>query len=440
VRVLVVDDNHASGDNLRETLLGWSLIPTLADSGAAALAAVAGAERAGQPFDLALVDASMPDTDGFSLVHRLRELGAPIAVVMMLTTASRRGGEANHRDLRIGAYLTKPIKKSDLADALAQALRPAFSDDQRPALPDDAARAPAPRPPLHLLLAEDNVINQKLMVRLLEKAGHSVTLVRTGRAALEAIAQTRFDMVLMDVQMPEMDGFEATAAIRARERAIGGHLPLVATTAHAMRGDRERCLEAGFDGYVSKPIQFEELFDTIDRLAAAPPEGARPPLGAATSAGGGQGEASSDGPPGGAAGLAAGFDERAALERTGGDRELLGELIGVFLSEMPKWMRELEGALGRGDAAELRRVAHTVKGAVDSCGASSAYDAAMLLERIGRSSDLAGAPAAYASLDREIDRVLIELGDYAARHRRGAAPGAAPAAIAAAASGGDGPA
>jgi CheY-like chemotaxis protein len=283
--------------------------------------------------------------------------------------------------------------------------------------PERDTLSPVRRPALRLLLAEDNVINQRLMLRVLEKAGHQITLVRSGRAALEALSKSRFDMVLMDVQMPEMDGFEATAAIRARERVAGGHLPLVAITAHAMRGDRERCLQAGFDGYVSKPIQFETLFETIDELAprvdapAARPTPTGPVRGAGTAAIPLASVPPAASPP--APDGAPSFAESTALERTGGDRELLEELIGVFLTEMPKWMRELKSALSRLDATEVHRVAHTVKGAVDSCGAARAYDAAMLLERMGRGGDLSNAGAVYATLDREIDRVLPELAAYA---------------------------
>jgi CheY-like chemotaxis protein len=302
--------------------------------------------------------------------------------------------------------------------AIVRSLGAGFVGEEGSRMPDRGTPALARRP-LRLLLAEDNVINQKLMLRLLEKAGHNATVVRSGRAALEALAKEPFDMVLMDVQMPEMDGFEATAAIRAGERTTGEHIPLVAITAHAMRGDRERCLQAGFDGYVSKPIHFEDLFDTIDELApsaaaraarAARAEAARKSHAEApvSSATGGDPPVSSVSDP------SPSFAEDIALERTGGDRKLLEEIIGVFLAEIPTWMRELAAALRRGDAVEVHRIAHTVKGAVDSCGASRAYDAAMVLERMGRGGDFDDAMAVYATLEREIERALPELAAFAA--------------------------
>jgi len=398
--ILIVDDNRTMRGILGELLVGWGFIPTLAGTAAIGIEAVARAETDGSPFQVLLVDADMPDVDGFTFAQQVQQRGVRAPIVMMLTTASRRDEASSGRELRIAAHVTKPIKKGDLFDAVLQALRPG---DAHPTSLDDAALTPAPMQPLRLLLAEDNLINQKLMRRLLEKAGHEVTLVRNGRAALEALDQTAFDLVLMDVQMPEMDGFEATAAIREREEESGGHIPLIAITAHAMRGDRERCLQAGFDGYVSKPVQFKELFDTIDRLA--PNElGAkrRNPLPGVV-------------PRDAVVESGAGFDERIALERTGGDRELLKELIAVFLNEIPTWMQALRAALNGRDAAELRRVAHAVKGAVDSCGASGAFDAAMLLERVGASGDLSSAPAALAALERRIERARAELAAYLTR-------------------------
>jgi two-component system sensor histidine kinase/response regulator len=409
-RVLVVDDNRTSGGILAELLRDWTFTPTVVNSGAAALEAAAAA--AGRPFALSLIDAAMPDTDGFALAHALQQSGSHAPVVMMLTTAGRRGARQSDRDLRITGYVTKPIKTDDLLAMMVRSLGGELRYDEAPPRPDPATISQVRRHALRFLLAEDNVINQRLMLRLLDKVGHAVTVVRNGRAALDALATGGYDMALMDIQMPEMDGFEVAAVIRERERETGKHIPLVALTAHAMRGDRERCLQAGFDGYVSKPIRFQDLFDTIDRLAptvATPspsqgrPAAMRPPPPATT------------GPAGDATLPVLAFAEGAALESTGGDRELLRELIAVFLEHAPAWMRELGSALGRGDAAEVHRLAHTIKGAVDSCGAARAYDAAMLLERMGRGGDLGGAPAAYATLDREIAQVLPELAVYAGK-------------------------
>jgi two-component system sensor histidine kinase/response regulator len=425
-RVLIVDDNRTSGGILAELCAGWGLAPTVVDGATAALDATAAAEAAKTSFDLFLVDAGMPGMDGFALAHALHERGSSAPVVMMLTTAGRRGARSNDRSLQIAAYVTKPIKTGDLQAAILRSLGAEWAGPDANRLPDRGAPAPRRRAGLSLLLAEDNLVNQRLMVRLLEKAGHAVTIARTGREALEALAKAPFDMVLMDVQMPEMDGFETTAAIRAGERLSGKHLPLLALTAHAMRGDRERCLEAGFDGYVSKPIRFQDLFDAIDELAppeedaaAAPPSPAAHPAPVTRAAANG-----AEAPPvprpasdSGSGERLAAFAEEAALESTGGDRDLLQELIGIFLNEAPGWMRDLGGALSRGDAAEVHRLAHTIKGAVDSCGAARAYDAAMLLERMGRGGELDGAPAAYATLDRELAELRPQLTAYAARSR-----------------------
>lgn len=397
-RVLVVDDNGTHREILRELLLGWGFVPTMVENGTVALATVERAEQTQGRFDVMLIDASMPDMDGFALAHALQRRGCTTAVILMLTTVGRRGGRATDRDSRIAAYLTKPIKQDDLLQAIVRLLGADIVGKEAALLPNRPSPQSPRRSALKVLLAEDNVINQRLMVRLLENAGHQVTLARTGVAALDAIATTKppFDIVLMDVQMPEMDGFEATAAIRAREQATGGHLPLVALTAHAMRGDRERCLEAGFDGYVSKPIHFQDLFDTIDELVAAPRAGDVSPVMTTPRV----------------TETVPAFAEAAALESTGGDPTLLKELISVFLNEAPGWMRDLDTALQRGQAAEVQRLAHTIKGAVDSCGAARAYDAAMLLERMGRDGDLGQAQATYATLDRELGRVRPELVAY----------------------------
>jgi PAS domain S-box-containing protein len=256
-----------------------------------------------------------------------------------------------------------------------------------------AAARPAPLPPrpseaalrpLRVLLAEDNALNQMLVVRLLEKRGHQVVVAGNGHEALAALERQPVDVVLMDVQMPEMGGFEATAAIRAREKAAGGHVPIIAMTAHAMKGDRERCLEAGMDQYVAKPIQVQELIDVLESTAPASPPA---PLTAAAC-------------------LEEVVDWAVALKRVGGDRELLRELAGVFLGECPRWMAELRQAVAGHDALTLRRVAHTLKGSMGQFGAEAAWAAALRLETMGRDGDLAGAPEACAALEEQLRRLL----------------------------------
>jgi CheY-like chemotaxis protein len=285
LRVLAVDDHATNRRILEDVLSGWQMRPVICSSAAEAFAAAMQALVVGEPFSLVLLDAHMPETDGFMLAQQIQATpvlaGTPL---VMLTSAGQPGDVARCRELGIGASLLKPIKQSDLLATMLAALGAKRSQDRQPAEPA-AEAAPAPtqeklaaapgveeRPPagrvLQVLLAEDNVINQKLGVRLLEKRGHRVVVVDNGKAALEALARARFDVVLMDVQMPVMDGLEATAAIRQQEQAHGGHLPILAMTAHAMKGDREMCLEAGMDGYVAKPIQPGELFAAIDRVVA----------------------------------------------------------------------------------------------------------------------------------------------------------------------------
>jgi len=264
-RVLVIDDNATNRLILEEMLCNWRLRPSVAANVADALGMLRSAHASGQPYDLVLTDANMPDVDGFTLARRIRddtELGS--TVIMMLTSGGRSGDVARCESLHVAAFLLKPIKQSELFDAIALALgvsQPADVDvTYAPSVPGQIDR------PLKILLAEDSFVNQKLAVGLLEKQGHTIDVVTDGRAALAAVETQVYDLVLMDVQMPEMDGLEATRAIRAREAERGGHVPIVAMTAHAMKGDRERCLEAGMDSYVAKPIRAGELFSAIARV------------------------------------------------------------------------------------------------------------------------------------------------------------------------------
>jgi CheY-like chemotaxis protein len=265
---LIVDDNATNRRVLYEMLRHWQMHPTAADGGLDALSELQRAAALGHPYPLVLLDAQMPDMDGFTVAERVRQTPALAgAAIMMLSSADLPGDTARCRALGIATYLTKPIKQSELLDAMLAVMGDATT--AAPAVVPLGAPAAEPVRSLRILLAEDNAVNQTLAKRLLEKRGHRVAVTGNGSEALAALHDEAFDLVLMDVQMPEMDGIEATAAIRARERASGAHVPIIAMTAHAMKGDQERCVAAGMDGYVSKPISAQRLFDEIDRAILA---------------------------------------------------------------------------------------------------------------------------------------------------------------------------
>jgi signal transduction histidine kinase/DNA-binding response OmpR family regulator/ligand-binding sensor domain-containing protein len=276
--VLVVDDNATNRRILKDVLSNWGIKPTVVDGGQAALIAMQHANEAGEPFSLALLDVNMPEMDGLTLAERIKNTAAYAEIEMMiLTSAGQREEAARCRKLNVAAYLTKPVKQSELLDAIHTVLSkpspaaaaPATSIAERSALATHHALREQHRL-LHILLAEDNEVNRKLALRLLEKRGHRVVMAGNGKEALAVLEKERFDLVLMDVQMPEMSGFEATSAIRAKEKVTGAHIPIIAMTAHAMKGDRERCLEAGMDGYVAKPLQVKELFEAIEAVIPIP--------------------------------------------------------------------------------------------------------------------------------------------------------------------------
>ena len=261
VRVLVVDDNRTNRRILEGMLKLWDMKPASVDGGEAALSQLAAAHEAGERYGLILTDMHMPKMDGFTFVERIRqrpELSA--ATIMMLTSAGHRGDAARCQELGVAAYLLKPIRQSELREAIARALGAAGETGVIPLITRFSLQdARDPADILHVLLAEDNVVNQRLATRLLEKRGHRVVIASNGREALLALEKERFDLVLMDLQMPEMDGFEAITAIRKKEKGTDIHQEVIALTAHAMAGDRERCLAAGMDGYLSKPIRPQEL-------------------------------------------------------------------------------------------------------------------------------------------------------------------------------------
>jgi len=270
VPVLVVDDNATNRRVLAQMLTGWHMKPVSVDSAAAAIEEMKRAHKSGAPFDVVLIDYMMPDIDGFQLAEQIKgDQDLRESTLIMLTSAGERGHAAKCVELGIAAYLMKPVRQSELLEIICLSIQKSGPGKTHASLLTRHAITESKRR-MNVLIAEDNPVNQKLAARMLQKMGHSVTVVENGRRALLALEKDQFDVILMDIQMPEMDGFEATAAIREREKSQEGtHMPILAMTAHAMAGDRERCLEAGMDGYVSKPINVEELVEAMENLPSS---------------------------------------------------------------------------------------------------------------------------------------------------------------------------
>jgi len=385
--VLVVDDNATNRRVLLGLLRLWAARPTAVDSGPAALAELRRAAAAGESYPLLLVDALMPEMDGFTLVEQLRsEPGLAPPTIMMLTSTDRQTDAARCRRLGMSGYLVKPVRADALQIAILAALGNTSLNNRLSRVAQVAPASPpadtVPSRPLRILLAEDNPVNRRVALHMLSKAGHSTVAVSNGKKAVAALARERFELVLMDIQMPEMDGLEATRAIRAEEEKSGRHVPIVAMTAHAMKGDRERCLAAGMDDYVSKPVQADALFRVI-QSAAMPME---PDTVRATPADR----------------MDQVFDRQAALARVDGDEEFLAEVIGLFLADASCRVVEIQHAIEQRDLKHLQSAAHSLKGAAGCLGGCRTSIAASRLEEIGTEGNLTDAADAFAVLQREL--------------------------------------
>jgi signal transduction histidine kinase/CheY-like chemotaxis protein len=282
VKVLIVDDNRTNRRILEGMLSRWEMKAVSVESGEEALTHLSAAQEAEEPYGLILTDMHMPKMDGFALVERIRrrrELST--ATIMMLTSAGHRGDALRCQQLGVAAYLLKPIRQSELREAIARVLGAGEKTGAIPLITRHSLQdARGPMGSLRVLLAEDNPVNQRLVTRLLEKRGHNVVVAANGREALAALEKESYDLVFMDIQMPDMDGIEATAAIREKEKRSGKHQPVIALTAHAMKGDQERCLDAGMDDYLSKPIRPQELDDMLEKYVGRRMEAANVPQGA----------------------------------------------------------------------------------------------------------------------------------------------------------------
>ena len=385
-RALVVDDRAVNRRVLEEQLAGWRMRAGTAASAAEALEALRRAREEADPYEIALLDYQLPDRDGLSLAQELRANPAFAGVVLlMLSSVGVRPAEDGAGP--VDAWLVKPVRPSVLYNALVNAVARRAGGRAPPTGPaEPPAAAVLPRLSARVLVAEDNPVNQKVILALLEKLGCRADLASNGSEAVEMLDRFRYDVVLMDCEMPEMDGFQATAEIRRRERDGAGwrRVPIVALTAYAMAGDRERCLAAGMDEYLSKPVRERELATTLASVAGSQPTTA--PAAAAPS-----------GEPA--------CDEAGLLAHVGGDSQLAREIVQIYLSNAPGWLDGIRQAVTAADAAGLAHMAHRLNGALSNLAAPAATDAARALETAGRGGDLSDASEGLRRLETELARL-----------------------------------
>jgi two-component system, sensor histidine kinase and response regulator len=420
MRVLVVDDNATNRLLLQELANSWNMLPTCVDSGAAAIGAMTEAAAEGDPFPLVLLDAVMPEMDGFAVAARIHaEPSLASATVMMLSSSDRAGDAERCREIGVSAYLHKPIVRSELLAAIMSVMG-LKSQDYRESRPTEKLSSHADGRHLRILLAEDNVVNQRVAVRVLEKRGHWVVVAENGAEALQALACQRFDLVLMDVQMPEMDGLDATRRIRTMEEQTGQRLPIVAMTAHAMKGDRERCLQAGMDDYIAKPIDAKKLAALVERLvpldelsatlAEARRKQSEPDDALA------QRLASSvplakddaDGATGGAEPIET-ICLKSLEERVENDVELMQEMVELFLNNAPMLLAEIEAGLADGDLRTVQRATHSLRGAASNMCAAPCVQIAERLEMQSKNGDIGQVESTVVEMRDELARLQIAL-------------------------------
>lgn len=426
LRVLVVDDNATNRLILREMLDSWFMNPTVVEDGPQAIAELERAHRIHRPYDLVLLDGHMPDMDGFTVARRIRELeDIADTRIMMLTSIERCDAGALCDELGLASYLTKPVKQSELLDAIVtvhQAATPAATTIG----PPETTRRPKrePRRPLDLLVAEDNFVNQQVVRQVLARSGHTVAFANNGLEAVEAAAKKRYDVVLMDVQMPLLDGYEATGRIRERETVTGDHLPIIALTAHAMQGDGDKCLAAGMDAYVTKPIQVATLLSTIAHMldkfgyqdrpnTPGPAAEPAPPVACPATP---QMDLPASNEPTATVSPAQAtpttryeFDRKGLLERVSDDRGTLAVLADVFRSELPRQLAEIDAAISSRDEGFLKLAAHSCKGTAANFGGTTAAEIAGRIEALAGTGDFASAAALTPELSEALNNLVAQL-------------------------------
>src|ERR1700693_3099697 len=391
LRALVVDDNAVNRSILREMLVNWRMSPTLVESGQAGLDEMLRAAKSDSAYQLVLLDAIMPEMDGFALAEKIKEQPELAdATVMMLSSAMPAGSTARCAALGIAGLLTKPVAQSELLDAILIAVGPTAEAWNSRDVGTGSVRTDLPRSGLRILVAEDNLVTLSVATGILEKRGHVLVHAATGRAAVEAFSDGSFDLILMDVQMPEMDGLEATQRIRELEEGTESHTPIVAMTAHAMAGDRERCLAAGMDDYVSKPLRKEDLLRAVEgaKVAVDKDESNSPTLTFPSSA---SDEALVD------------IDQ--LRDVTDNEPDRMRRLIHIYLTQAAPMLDELNVAIQINSGGEVARLAHKLVGSSISCGVQAFTQPLRELERLGNEGDLSLANALFDNVRRQFPRV-----------------------------------
>jgi PAS domain S-box-containing protein len=459
-RVLIVDDNETNRLILKEMLQSWGMVPTVCEDASAAIALLGEVAENGSPFQLLLSDVQMPDVDGFMMAQRIRDSQESFRniPIIMLTSATRVGDVGDRERLKIAGCIMKPVTQSELFNVIVEVMGVGFDVDRKPVTP--AAQTPIRK--LNVLLAEDNQVNQTLAIRMLEKGGHHVDVADNGKEAVTMVSNGSYDLVLMDVQMPKMDGLDATRAIRQREQTEGGHQLIVAMTAHAMKGDRELCIDAGMDDYLAKPLRISEFEAKLQALFGDE-NGDSASDNRNTKAG--ENNPTSDG-----AVLLAGeqpsvfvpeqlesfeqlplsgplemaevpeadssnlprddvavelesvanpieghVDWEAAANATANDPELLRELVAIFLQELPGLMGQLGDAVNAGDSDAIKKVAHQIKGSVLFLSTYQPFNAALAMEKMGAQGQLEETRSAFGAMQQSFGELTDELNAFLQR-------------------------
>ncbi len=396
-RVLIVDDNFTNRKILEETLKNWHMQTAAAAGATAAFKLINESIKDGNIFDIMLLDVNMPEMDGWEFAERVRKIKELKSVkIIIMPSAGLRGDIEQSVKLGISAYLIKPVVVSELEEAILMILDETQGGTHK-LITQHSIRENKQR--LNILLAEDEIVNQKIASKILEMHGHSVTIAGDGITAVEKYMSGAFDMILMDVQMPEMDGTEATVKIRQHEKETGKHIPIVAMTALAMKGDRDKCFECGMDEYISKPIEMEELFKTINKIFAN--------LNTDKSLINLNHEKYSRDA----------FDEKLFLTSQKNDTGFAVELVNLFLDNVPSYVKDIKSAIEAYDAIALKKAAHILKGSVKNFHAANASEAVQAIELLAVSENFGGASEAFNRLENEIEKLKKDMRSFAQKNK-----------------------